>query len=117
MPASSTTSAQAAESSSTSAIEGMHRVTNIRRTALVVVMGLAAAAAVAASPQQSARRLARGTPPVTMQAGALARLVSEMAGYSGTVPRVRNLRGGDADALVVQADSRVRPNGRDRNRP
>src|SRR5258705_14003366 len=99
MPASSTTSAQAAESSSTSAIEGMHRVTNIRQTALVVVMGLAAAAAVAASPQQSARRLARGTPPVTMQAGALARLASEMAGYSVTRPRLRILWGLDTPPL------------------
>jgi hypothetical protein len=94
----------------------MHRVTNIRRTALVVVIGLAAAAAVAASPQQSARRLARGTPPVTMQAGALARLVSEMAGYSVTVPRVRILWVVDAHALVVESDSLFDPTWRDRNR-
>src|SRR5258705_13671066 len=104
MPASSTTSAQAAESSSTSAIEGMHRVTNIRRTALVVVMGLAAAAAVAASPQQSARRLARGTPPVTMQAGGPAPLVNEKAGYSVTRPPVRILWVVDAHAPVVESD-------------
>jgi hypothetical protein len=94
----------------------MHRVTNIRRTALVVVIGLAAAAVVAAAPQQSARRLARGTPPVTMQAGALARLVGEMAGYSVTVPRARILWVVDAHALVVESDSLFDPTWRDRNR-
>jgi hypothetical protein len=94
----------------------MHRVTNMRWTTLSVVMVLAAATVTTADPQQSARRLARGTPPVTMQAGALARLVGEMAGYSVTVPRVRILWVVDAHALVVESDSLFDPTWRDHNR-
>ena len=90
-------------------------MTNMRRTALVVVM-VVAATVVAARAQESARRLARGTPPVTMQAGALARLVGEMAGYPVIVPSVRILWVVDAHALVVESDSQFEPTWRDRSR-
>jgi hypothetical protein len=94
----------------------MHRVTNMRWTTLSVVMVLAAATVTTADPQQSARRLARGTPPVTMQASALARLVGEMAGYPVSVPRVRILWVVNAQAMVVESDSIFDPTWRDKDR-
>ena len=91
-------------------------MTNMRWMALVGVMVLAATAATTAGPPQSDRRLARGTPPVTMQASALARLVSEMAGYPVSVPRVRILWIVTPQALVVESDSIFDPTWRDRDR-
>lgn len=94
----------------------MHRVTNMRWTTLSVVMVLAATTVTTAGPQQSLRRLPRGTPPVTMQASALARLVGEMAGYPVSVPRVRILWVVNAQALVVESDSIFDPTWRDKDR-
>lgn len=71
---------------------------------------------IAARAQVSPRRLAPGTPPVTMQASALARLVGEVAGYPVSVPHVRILWVVDAHALVVESDSLFDPTWRDRNR-
>ena len=91
-------------------------MTNMRWMALVGVMVLAATAATTAGTPQSDRRLARGTPPVTMQASALARLVGEMAGYPVSVPRVRILWVVTPQALVVESDSIFDPTWRDRDR-
>ena len=90
-------------------------MTNRRRKVLVVTIVLAATA-VSAGAQQSVRRLAPGTPPVTVQASALARLVGEMAGYPVSVPRVRILWVVDTHALVVEPDSIFDPTWRDRDR-
>ena len=90
-------------------------MTNTHRTAFVV-MTVLAATVVTAGAQQSVRRLERGAPPVTMQASALARLVSEVAGYPVSVPRVRILWVVDSHALVVESDSIFDPTWRDRDR-
>jgi hypothetical protein len=94
----------------------MQRMAYIRRTAVVPVMLLAATAFVAARPQNFDRRLARGTPPLTVQASALAQMVSEIAGYRVSVPHARILWVVDAHALVVESDSQFGPTWRDRSR-
>ena len=88
----------------------------IRRTAVVPVMLLAATALVAARPQESDRRLARGTPPLTVQASALGHMIGEIAGYRVSVPHARILWVADAHALVVESDSQFGPTWRDRDR-
>ena len=52
---------------------------------------LAATALVGARPQDFEHRLARGTPPLTVQASALASMVGEIAGYRVSVPHARLL--------------------------
>jgi hypothetical protein len=79
-------------------------------------MLLAATALVAAGPQNFDRRPAGGTPPLTMQASALAQMVSEIAGYRVSVPHARILWVADAHAMVVESDSPFGPTWRDRNR-
>lgn len=89
---------------------------DIRRPAAAVVIVLAATALVTARPQDLDRRLARGTPPLTVQASALAQMVGEIAGYRVIVPRARILWVVDAHAMVVESDSQFGPTWRDRSR-
>jgi hypothetical protein len=79
-------------------------------------MVLAATAFVGARPQEHDRRLARGTPPITVQASALGQMVAEIAGYRVSVPHARILWVVDAHALVIESNSQFGPTWRDRGR-
>ena len=94
----------------------MLHIIDIRRAAVVPVMVLAATALLIARPQDVDRRLARGAPPLTVQASALGHMITEIAGYRVNVPHARILWVVDAHALVVESDSPFGPTWRDRNR-
>src|SRR4051812_39429375 len=94
----------------------MPAMPDIRRAAIVPVILVAATALVAARPQDYGRRLAGGTPPLTVQASALARMVGEIAGYRVSVPHARILWVVDAHALVIESESQFGPTWRDRSR-
>lgn len=94
----------------------MSQMVHIRIATIVPVMLVTATVVLAAGPQDYGRRLAGGTPPLTVQASALARMVSEIAGYRVNVPHARILWVVDAHAFVIESESQFGPTWRDRNR-